>query len=130
MFISQAFAQGTGAPGGAAPGGGDLLISLFPLLLIFAVMYFLIIRPQNKRMKEHRDLVAAIRRGDTIVTSGGIIAKVTKVVDDNELMVELADGVRVRLVRASVTEVRSKAEPVPAEAKAISKPDAEKADND
>lgn len=108
MFITPAYAQAAGGAGG----GGDLLISLFPLLLIFAIMYFLIIRPQNKRMREHREMVAALRRGDTVVTSGGIIAKVTKIVDDSEIVVELAEGVRARVVRSTISEVRAKAEPV------------------
>ena len=82
-----------------------------PLILIFAIMYFLIIRPQRQRMKQHQDMVANLRRGDTVVTSGGLIGKVAKVVDDNELQVELGEGVKVRIVRSMVQEVRSKSEP-------------------
>jgi preprotein translocase subunit YajC len=93
---------------------------LIPTMLIIGIMYFLMIRPQQKRLKEHRDMVAAIRRGDTIVTSGGIIGKVTKV-DDQELQVEIAEGVRVKLLRATVSEVRGKGEAAPAaKAKAAS----------
>ena len=92
----------------AAPGAFDMLNSLIvPTMLIIGIMYFLMIRPQQKRLKEHRDMVAGIRRGDTIVTSGGIIGKVVKV-DDNELQVEIADGVKIKVVRGTVSEVRNK----------------------
>jgi preprotein translocase subunit YajC len=92
----------------AAPSAFDMLNSLIiPTMLIIGIMYFLMIRPQQKRLKEHRDMVGAIRRGDTVVTSGGIIGKVTKV-EDNELQVEIADNVRIKLVRATVSEVRHK----------------------
>jgi preprotein translocase subunit YajC len=91
-----------------APGAFDMLNSLIiPTMLIIGIMYFLMIRPQQKRLKEHRDMVAAIRRGDTVVTSGGIIGKVTKV-EDNELQVEIAEGVKIKLVRGTVSEVRGK----------------------
>jgi preprotein translocase subunit YajC len=103
----------------AAPGAFDMLNSLIvPTMLIIGIMYFLMIRPQQKRLKEHRDMVAAIRRGDTIVTSGGIIGKVTKV-EDQELQVEIADGVKVKLLRSTISEVRGKGEAAPA-AKAAS----------
>jgi preprotein translocase subunit YajC len=92
----------------AAPGAFDMLNSLIvPTMLIIGIMYFLMIRPQQKRLKEHRDMVAGIRRGDTIVTSGGIIGKVVKV-DDSELQVEIADGVKIKVVRGTVSEVRNK----------------------
>jgi preprotein translocase subunit YajC len=92
----------------AAPGAFDMLNSLIvPTKLIIGIMYFLMIRPQQKRLKEHRDMVASIRRGDTVVTSGGIIGKVTKV-EDQELQVEIADGVKVKLLRSTVSEVRGK----------------------
>jgi preprotein translocase subunit YajC len=98
----------------AAPGALDMLNSLIvPTMLIIGIMYFLMIRPQQKRLKEHRDMVAAIRRGDTIVTSGGIIGKVTKV-EDQELQVEIADGVKVKLLRSTISEVRGKGEAAPA----------------
>ena len=105
----------------AAPGAFDMLNSLIvPTMLIIGIMYFLMIRPQQKRLKDHRDMVAAIRRGDTIVTSGGIIGKVTKV-DDQELQVEIADGVKVKLLRSTISEVRGKGEVAPAaKAKAAS----------
>ena len=105
----------------AAPGAFDMLNSLLiPTMLIIGIMYFLMIRPQQRRLKEHRDRVAGIRRGDTFVTSGGIIGKVTKV-EDNELQVEIADNVRIKLLRSTVSEVRGKGEAAPAaKAKAAS----------
>src|SRR4030065_795551 len=98
----------------AAPGAFDMLNSLIvPTMLIIGIMYFLMIRPQQKRLKEQRYMAAAIRRGDTIVTSGGIIGKVTKV-DDQELQVEIADGVKVKLLRSTISELRGKGEAAPA----------------
>lgn len=105
MFITPAFAQGGPA------GGGNFLLQLLPFLMIFAIIYFLIIRPQQRRIKDHRDMVSAIRRGDTVVTSGGLIGKVTKV-DETELTIDIAENTRVRVVRSTVAEVRSKGEPV------------------
>jgi preprotein translocase subunit YajC len=107
MFVTEAYAQ-TGAPGG----GADMLIQFLPFILIFVIMYFLIIRPQRQKAQRHRDMVANLRRGDTVVTAGGLIGKVSKVVDENELQVDLAEGVKVRVVRGMVSEVRSKGEPV------------------
>ena len=106
MLISTAYAQAAGG----APGGFDL-VSLLPLVLIFVVFYFLLIRPQQKKMKEHRAMVAALRRGDRVVTSGGLIGQVTKVLSDTELQVEIAEGVRVRVVRSAVNEILSKTTP-------------------
>jgi preprotein translocase subunit YajC len=100
------------APAGGG-GGEAMLMQLLPLVMILVVFYFLLIRPQQKRLKEHRAMVEALRRGDTVVTSGGFIGKVTKVADD-ELTVELAPNVNVRLQRHAVTEVRGKGEPVAA----------------
>jgi preprotein translocase subunit YajC len=107
MFVTEALAQGT-----PAAGGGDLLVSLLPFVFIFIILYFLIIRPQQRRLKQHQEMIGNIRRGDTVVTGGGLIGKVTKVQDDNELVVELADNVRVRVVKSTVVEVRAKGEPV------------------
>ena len=106
-MITPAFAQ-------AAGGGGttDILMSLVPFVLIFVIMWFLIIRPQQRRVKSHQELIKNVRRGDTVVTSGGIVGKVSKVVDDAELEVEIAEGVRVRLVKGMITDVRNKSEPV------------------
>ena len=82
-----------------------------PLILIFAIMYFLLIRPQQKKMKEHAAMVAALRRGDMVVTQGGVIGKVVKVREDGEVEVEIADGVKVRVVQATIATVKSKTEP-------------------
>jgi preprotein translocase subunit YajC len=112
MLITPAFAQGL--PGDA----GGMLTTVLPFVLIFVIMYFLILRPQQKRVKQHQELVKNVRRGDTVVTSGGLVGKVTKVVDDDQIEVEIADGVRVRQMRAMVTDVRAKGEPVKDEATA------------
>jgi preprotein translocase subunit YajC len=109
-LVTPAFAQGLF--GGAGGGGGDVILQLVPFLLIFVIMWFLIIRPQQRRAKEHQELIKNVRRGDTVVTSGGIVAKVTKATDDPELEVEIADGVRVKLVRSMISEVRTRGEPV------------------
>jgi preprotein translocase subunit YajC len=106
MLISPAFAQAGGA------GSSDMLMSLLPFLLIFVIMYFLILRPQQKRVKQHQEMVKNVRRGDTVITSGGLIAKVTKVVDDDKIEIELADGVRAMQMRQMVSDVRAKGEPV------------------
>lgn len=111
MFISPAFAQA-----GVAAGNSDFLVSLLPFLLIFVIMYFLIIRPQQKRVKLHAEMVKNLRRGDTVVTAGGLIGKITKVIDDNEIQVEVGEGTRVRIARPMVTEVRAKGEPIKEEA--------------
>ncbi|MGX1791012.1 preprotein translocase subunit YajC [Bosea sp. NPDC055332] len=87
-------------------------MSLVPFVLIFIIMWFLIIRPQQKRVKSHQEMIKNVRRGDTIVTSGGIIAKVSKVIDDAEIEAEIADGVRVRILKGMVSDVRAKGEPV------------------
>lgn len=89
----------------------DAIAQFVPLILIFAIMYFLLIRPQQKKVKEHQTMVGAVRRGDQIVTQGGLIGKVTKVKEDNELEVEIADGVKVRVVQSTLADVRSKTEP-------------------
>ncbi|MHA7772736.1 preprotein translocase subunit YajC [Roseibium sp. M-1] len=107
MFITPAYAQAAGASGTSG-----MLIQFLPFVAIFAIMYFLIIRPQRQRMKQHQELISNLRRGDTIVTTGGLIGKVAKVVSDGELEVELSEGVKVRVVRSMVQEVRSKSEPV------------------
>ena len=82
--------------------------SLIPLVLVFAIMYFLLIRPQQQRMKQHKTMVDAVRRGDTVVTAGGLIGRVAKVKDDGELLVEIADNVQVRVVKGTLSEVRAK----------------------
>ncbi|MDQ7071719.1 MAG: preprotein translocase subunit YajC [Rhodobacterales bacterium] len=85
--------------------------SFIPLILIFGIMYFLLIRPQQKKLKDHQGMVAALRRGDQVVTQGGLIGKVAKVKDDNEIEVDLADGIRVRVVKSTIAQVISKTEP-------------------
>jgi len=105
MLISPAYAQTAG-------GGGEAgLISLLPLVLIFVVFYFLLIRPQQRKMKVHRAMVDALRRGDRVVTGGGIIGTVSKVVSDTEVQVEVAEGVRLRVLKHTIQEVLSKTEP-------------------
>ena len=104
MFATPAYAQAAGA-------GGSAIMQFVPLILIFAIMYLLLIRPQQKKMKQHQKMVSELRRGDQIVTQGGIIAKVSKVKDDNELEVEIADNTKVRIVRGTVAQVLSKTEP-------------------
>ena len=89
----------------------DAIAQFVPLILIFAIMYFLLIRPQQKKVKERQAMVGAVRRGDQVVTQGGLIGKVTKVKEDNELEVEVADGVKVRVVQSTLADVRSKTEP-------------------
>ena len=105
-MITPAYAQGAG---GVSP---DLLYQMLPFVLIFVIMYFLILRPQQKRAKQHQDMVKNVRRGDTLVTSGGLVGKVTKVVDDDQVEIEIADGVRVRQMRSMLADVRAKGEPV------------------
>ena len=114
MFISEAFAQATdSAPGGLGGGLGGLggLAQFAPLVLIFVVFYFLLIRPQQKKMKQHREMVSQLKRGDRVVTSGGIVGTVTKVVSDTEVQVEIAENVRVRVIRSSITDIVAKTEP-------------------
>ena len=82
--------------------------TMMPLILLFGIFYFLLIRPQQQRVKAHQQMVEAVRRGDTVVTAGGILGKVSKVKDDGEIMVEIADNVQVRVLRSTLTEVRSK----------------------
>ena len=108
MFITPAFAQTPSILGG----DGNMLISLLPFVLIFVIMYFLILRPQQRRVKQHQELVKNVRRGDTVITSGGLIGKVTKVIDDDQIEVEISDDVRVRQLRTMISDVRAKGEPV------------------
>ena len=103
MFATPAYAQ--------AAGGAGAFGSFVPLILIFAIMYFLLIRPQQKKVKEHQKMVEALRRGDQVITQGGLIGKVTKVKEDNEIEVELAKDVKVRVVKSTVAQVLSKTEP-------------------
>jgi len=92
----------------------EALGQFVPLILIFAIMYFLLIRPQQTKMKQHQAMVAALRRGDQVVTAGGLIGKVSKVKDEGEVEVELSDGVKVRVVRSTIAQVLNKTEPADA----------------
>lgn len=105
MFITPAYAQAAGG------GAGGAFASFVPLILIFAIMWFLLIRPQQKKVKEHQAMVTALRRGDEVVTQGGVIGKVTKVKDDGEVEVEIAPNVKVRVVKQTIAQVVSKTEP-------------------
>ena len=105
MFVTPAYAQ-TGA------GGSEMLISILPFVLIFVIMYMLIIRPQRQQMKRRGEMLAAIRRGDSVVTGGGLVGKVTKVIDDNELEIDLGGGTKVTALRSTISDVRVKGEPV------------------
>ncbi|MFM8749911.1 preprotein translocase subunit YajC [Rhabdaerophilum sp.] len=105
-MITPAFAQGA-----AAPGGTDLFVQLLPFGLVLIIMYFLLFRPQQRRAKAHQEMVKNLRRGDVIVMNNGMIAKITKVIDDNEIEVEISDSVKVRMLRGMVAELRVKSEP-------------------
>ena len=105
MFVTPAYAQ---AADGA--GAGGFLIQIIPFILIFVIFYFLLIRPQRQQAAKREEILAAIRRNDVIVTGGGLVGKVTKVVDDNEVEVEIAKDTKVRVVRALIAEVRVKSD--------------------
>ena len=104
MFISPAYAQAGG-------GGGDMIGFLLPLVAMIGIFYFLVMRPQQKRMKEHQNMVANLKRGDTIVTNGGLVGKVKKIVDEREALVEFANGVDIKVMKDMVATVRVKGEP-------------------
>ena len=104
MFVTPAYAQ-------AAGGAGSAITSFIPLILIFAIMYFLLIRPQQKKLKDHQAMVEAVRRGDQVITQGGIVGKVSKVKEDGEVEVEIAEGVKVRVIKSTIASVVSKTEP-------------------
>ena len=106
MFITPAYAQAAGG------GPSDVLFGMLPFVLIFVIMYFFILRPQRLKMKQHQEMVNNVRRGDTVVMSGGMIGKVSKVVDESEIQIELAKDVKVRAFRPMIHEVRAKGEPV------------------
>lgn len=106
MLISEAWAQTGGG------GSGDFLVQLFPLILIFVVFYFLLIRPQQAKVKAQREMLSGVKRGDRVVTGGGIIGLVTKVISDNEIQVELAEGVRVRIIKQTITDIVARGESV------------------
>ncbi|OJX81101.1 preprotein translocase subunit YajC [Magnetospirillum sp. 64-120] len=124
MFVSPAYAQAAASAGGLAGG----VEAFLPLILIFVVFYFLMIRPQQKRMKAHKEMLGTLRRGDRVVLGGGIMGQVAKVTSETEVQVEIAEGVKVRVVRSAIQEVVSKTEPVAAkdESKDDSEASAEK----
>ena len=105
MLISSAFASATEAAA-AAPGSPNILVTMAPLVLIFFVFYLMVIRPQNKRVIEHRKLVSELKKGDKVVTSGGLVATVKKLANDDEVVLEIADGVEVTALRHSIMTVR------------------------
>lgn len=109
MFISPAYAQGLG-------GNTDTLVQFLPIVLIIVVMYFLLMRPQQQKAKQLKEMLASLRRGDRVVTGGGIIGTIAKVVNDEEVSVEIAEGVRVRVARSTIASVLAKTEPVAAKA--------------
>jgi preprotein translocase subunit YajC len=116
MLITPAYAQA------AATGDtNSMLMSLLPFALIFVIMYFLILRPQQKKLKDHANLVKNVRRGDTIITNGGLVGKVTKVIDDDQVEVEISDGVKIRQMKQMISAVRAKGEPAKSSAKDTSK---------
>ncbi|MBL4927962.1 preprotein translocase subunit YajC [Fuscibacter oryzae] len=106
MFVTPAFAQTAGQAG-----AGSAVASFLPLILIFGIMYFLLIRPQQKKMKDLKAMVEALRRGDQVLTAGGIVGKVTKVGEDGMVEVEIADGVRVKVLKHTISQVLNKTEP-------------------
>lgn len=105
MLVSAAYAQ-------EASGGGDMFVSLMPLVLIFVVFYFLMIRPQQKKAKAHKEMLTNLRRGDRIVTGGGIVGRVSRVEGEQELVVEIATDVKVRVMRATVSDLLNRSDPV------------------
>lgn len=104
MFISLAFAQA------AAPASTNFFNMLFPLVMVFGIIYFLVIRPQNKRQKQHQEMLNSLRRGDTVVTQGGLVGKVAKL-DENEVQLDIAENTRVTIIKGMIISVRSKTEP-------------------
>ncbi len=114
IFITAAYADAVPT----STGGGFDIMSFLPIILIFGVFYFLILRPQQLKAKKHQQTLAALRRGDKVVTSGGIIGTISKIVSDQEIQLEIDENVKVRLVRSMITEVLSKTGPVEAEAPA------------
>ncbi len=126
MFITAAYAQTA-----QAPGGGNVLFQMAPFILILVIMYFLILRPQQKKMQQHRDMIGGLKRGDVVVTAGGLVGKVTKLAGDAELQVELAEGVRVRVIRSTISEVRTRGDVREADArKAMARADADNDDDE
>jgi preprotein translocase subunit YajC len=119
MFITDAFAQAaTGAPSSVFS-GGDIIGFMLPMVAIMGVFYFFMIRPQQQKLKEQQNMLSQVTRGDTIVTHGGLIGKVVRVVDDKELLVEIGEGVKVRVLRQGIADVPARGEPVKDDAVAV-----------
>lgn len=108
----------TQPPGGSQPSTPDTFTQIIPLLFITLIVYFIVLRPQQRQTKAQKEALKNLRRGDTVVTSGGLVGKITKIVDDNEIEAEIAQNVRVRVLRRAVSEVRAKGEPVKEQAAA------------
>jgi preprotein translocase subunit YajC len=109
LFINPAFAQAAGSqPGGAT----DILVQVAPFAVILIIMYFLLMRPQQKRARAQAEMIKNVRRGDTIVMNGGVIGKVVRVLDDSEVEMEVAPNVKIRVMRSMISDVRTKGEPV------------------
>ena len=106
MFVTPAYAQAAGSAG-----AGSLIANFLPLILIFGIMYMLLIRPQQKKMRAMKAMIEALRRGDQVLTGGGILGKVVKVGEDNIIEVEIAEGVKVKVMKHTITQVISKTEP-------------------
>ena len=113
FFATPAMAQTTTAAGGASGGLSAQLISFAPIIGLMVLFYFLMIRPQQRRVKQHQEMVAAVKRGDTVVLNSGVVGKVTKV-EDAEATVEISQGVNVKVVKSMISDVRTRGEPVPA----------------
>ena len=108
MFITDAFAQAASGAGGQA---GGIMGLVLPFAVIIPIFYFLVFRPQARRQKERKAMVDAVKRGDRVITAGGLIGQIHKVVDDNEVQLEIAEGVRVRVLRGSIDQVLNRTEP-------------------
>lgn len=111
MLTTSAFAQDAVATTQTV-GSTDILFQVLPFVAILVIVYFLMIRPQQKRLREHQNLISNLRRGDVVITAGGLIGKIDRLVDDAEVLLEISEGVKVRAVRSLITDVRSKTEPV------------------
>ncbi len=114
MFITSAFAQEATTAVTQTPGMGGIFDFLMPFALIIPIFYFLMIRPQQKRLRDHQQMLTNLRRGDVVVTAGGLIGKIDKLVDETEVLIDLGEGTKVRAVRGLISEVRSRTEPVAA----------------
>ncbi len=111
MFITEAFAQAAPAAPVGVFGGGDIIGFMLPMVAIMGVFYFFMIRPQQQKLKEQQNMLSQVSRGDTIITHGGLIGKVVRVVDDKELLVEIGEGVKVRVLRQGIADVPARGEP-------------------